>query len=305
MVRRRIGAALVCVVLFICCVAADQQCDRNTDIVQFLVEPFSSTSDVEARLACLLEVYYDSEDFRGVFLSVYYQATIGVVQKIDQGDFFINDAWVGEYLVTFAEKYRMAVIHDKLNTPWLSIPWKQAMEPDQDLVLIIQDLLLAMNAHINFDLCQAIQASGITPRFVSKYRDHTKINKILSEVYGKALDILAVHYQPALKNVTRILDPLLSIGTDMMLALMRQVAWDNAVTLNGLKSGTKAFDAYVGMLEIQAGIVGDAITILDIDKTLFQLLKLAEGPNPLQTFCCWMPSACNVVPRGAQMVAQC
>jgi len=273
--------------------AATADCNAQTNIVELLQSPFVSVNDTTDRLLCLLQVYVDRSDPRGVFLTVYSEVTLEMRARIEQGNYFHDNAWVAQYLVDFADMYRQRVVQRETNDPALPAVWRQAFERDANLTLIIQDLVLGMNAHIDYDLSIAIKTVGMTPHFATKYRDHNLVNDVLDVAYRAALTDLATHYDPAFNNITRsVLGPVITVGFEILIRLTRQGAWDNAMSLTALANDPKAYRGYLAVLDAQAVVLGKGALVLNLDKALFAILKLLEGPNQMQSFCCWMPSYC-------------
>jgi hypothetical protein len=74
--------------------------------------------------------------------------------------------------------------------------------------LVIQDLLLGMNAHINFDLPFAIEAVGISPNTTSRYLDHTRVNDVLGEISNEIVAALGSLYGTSYAALDSALGPL-------------------------------------------------------------------------------------------------
>jgi len=270
-----------------------QACTNQTDVVALVRVPFADLDDVQSRLNCLLTIYLESNDFKGVFLSVYVQVTFAVIDKIDDGNYFANNVWVGQYLVNFANMYRERVFQLFTNDPALPCVWKEAFEPDRNLTLIFQDLLLGMNAHIDYDLAIAISATGMSPNRRQKYSDHNLVNNVLHTVYQTALTTLVTNYEPAMNKLMKDIGPLVSIAMDLLLRLTRQAAWDNASLLNLATHRSKLlYKLYLDGLDIQASLVGKAVKAVQLDKGLFLAMKDLEGDDPMDQFCVWMPAYC-------------
>lgn len=100
----RNGVVVALAVVFVLAVchasvlAANFDCNTDTDILTLLHDPFSSVEDTEARLACLQQIYLNTSNPNGVFLAVYLQVTVEMKQELANG-FFIDRDWVSSYLV--------------------------------------------------------------------------------------------------------------------------------------------------------------------------------------------------------------
>jgi len=282
---------------FLCAFLASAacQCDNSTNIESLVSTPLRDLDDAASRLTCLLSVFIDSKDFRGVFLGVYVDVTFAVIEKIEDGNYFFNNTWVGQYLVNFADLYRQRVLQQITDSPSLPCTWRQAFEPDRNITLIFQDLLLGMNAHIDYDLAIAISKTGMRPNRRQKFKDHTLVNQVLESVYSTALTDLVKNYEPAVGNITKKLFPLISLAFDILLPLTRQAAWDNAsmLSLASHRGGRLLYNLYLKGIDTEATLIGSTIQTLHIDQGLFAAMKLLEGDDPMFQFCCWMPSYCQ------------
>jgi hypothetical protein len=179
----------------------DADADRGGDeaVLSLVAEPFTSVEETYRTLHDLERLFRERGDRRAVFLTVYARVTREVALGIDRGE-FENPTWVAEYLVTFANFYRRALLDYESGTVE-SLPraWRlffRATGTDESLV--IQCAALGINAHVNYDLALALHAVGIERDRRSKYRDHRQINAILWRLVDETLDRLAERYAPGL-----------------------------------------------------------------------------------------------------------
>src|SRR3954452_1214718 len=94
---------------------------------------------------------------RRPFLSTYLRTTQAVGDAVDQG-IFLDPPWVEEWDVAFAELYLQA--HDAFVAGEMSAvprPWRLAFTAPDDLPAL-RHVLLGINAHVNYDLPQALLA---------------------------------------------------------------------------------------------------------------------------------------------------
>lgn len=134
----------------------------------------------------------------GYFAALYYKVTAAVRDGIASGQ-FQNGPRMEKFDVLFANRYLEAYYNWKNNLP-LTASWQYAFaETPKRGVLVLQHLLLGMNAHINLDLgIVAVQAAGSEP-FADIQVDFNSINSIIS----------ALTYQ-VLNEISRV-SPLLSL----------------------------------------------------------------------------------------------
>ncbi|WP_183560853.1 DUF5995 family protein [Mucilaginibacter sp. SP1R1] len=133
----------------------------------------------------------------GYFAALYYRVTASVRDGIASGQ-FENGARMEKFDVVFANRYLDAFNAWKNKQP-LSASWQAAFEAaDSSSTLILQHLLLGMNAHINLDLgIAAVEVSEGNMDGVQK--DFNSINTIIS----------ALTYE-VINEITRV-SPLLSL----------------------------------------------------------------------------------------------
>lgn len=121
---------------------------------------------------------------RGFFAALYRNVTLKVKEGIAAG-VFDDGPRMERFDVAFANRYLTALGSFRQNQP-LSNCWRTAFQTNSHYwPLIIQQLLVGMNAHINFDL--GIAAAGIAPgpELPSLREDFDRINTILGSMILK------------------------------------------------------------------------------------------------------------------------
>ena len=119
-----------------------------------------------------------------VFLSTYQRTTQAVGEAIARGH-FEDPGWVERWDVAFAELYLTALDTELDGGSRLSRPWRLAFAASPDLHPL-QHVLLGINAHINYDLPQALLAVISDDDFSDsvlierRRRDHERIDAVLS-----------------------------------------------------------------------------------------------------------------------------
>lgn len=213
--------------------AGDWRDAPDSDRADHLASPFTSIPDVLDRLGELEADLRAADDRRAVFLSVYTRMTEQVQTEIDAGGFEDAD-WVSAYLVAFADEYRRAFVayergdYDAVPWPWL-VAFDAALTGD---MLVVQDALLGVNAHINYDLTDTLHTVGIDPDRPTKRADHDHVNAILASLVDTIQDTLVDVYDAL--GVSDIDSLLGRFDEYLVLAGMaggRDVAWANAVLL--------------------------------------------------------------------------
>lgn len=124
-----------------------------------------------------------NNDRIGYFAALYHKVTLKVKEDIDN-NLFENGARLAQLDVLFANRYLYAAYEWQKdpNGPNISQSWRKAFENlNSSHRLVLQHLLLGMNAHINYDLGIAVAESAKNGSDINDLRkDYNAINNILS-----------------------------------------------------------------------------------------------------------------------------
>lgn len=205
------------------------------------------------------------------FLGTYRRTTLAIGKAVDAGAF--EDAeWVERWDVVFAELY-LAALDAHLGDGSPSRPWRLAFEPPPGLPAL-RHVLLGINAHVNYDLPQALLAVISDDDFsdasliASRRRDHERIDSVLSRRVAAEDAELAGH---GLTLTDRLLQPLNRLSTKRFLRESRAKVWHNTVALQAARlDGPDAYDVRLGELEVLS-----AARIADLLAPGQVLLRLA------------------------------
>jgi hypothetical protein len=166
--------------------------------------------------------------FNGLYLAV----TQAVATRVSTGG-FSDSAWLARLDVQFAGFYFRALRAALSGAPcpgcWSAL---FAVRGDRRIARI-QFALAGMNAHINHDLCLAVdatcKAAGIAPQHgTPQYRDYTSVNPTLDSLIEQAKQALHVRLPgDALPEVTHLED----LTAAWNIAAARENAWINAEQL--------------------------------------------------------------------------
>ena len=140
--------------------------------------------EVIAQLDLIIERARSAQSRVGFFATLYRNVTIKVKDGIAAG--FFNDGPRMEKLdVAFATRYLTALESFQNQKP-LSKCWRVAFEAaDSWFPIILQQLLIGMNAHINFDLGVAAQNVAPGNDLPALKDDFNKINLVLGDMILK------------------------------------------------------------------------------------------------------------------------
>ena len=231
------------------------------DEVDSVVREMQSRADV---------LPHDQQHLRR-FLGTYQRTTLAVGKAVDGGH-FEDPAWVEQWDVAFARLYLDALdLHLDRGVP--ARPWRLAFDAPSDLAPLRQ-VLLGINAHVNYDLPQALLAVIDDDDFAdpavlaSRRRDHERIDSVLAGRVAAEDDELG----SAGRSLTdRVLQPLNRLSSKRVLRESRTKVWHNTLELQTARvAGRPAYDARLAELEVLS-----AARIADLLAPGQVLLRLA------------------------------
>jgi hypothetical protein len=195
--------------------------------------------DLLSRMDALLQPMRAAGDERQHFLSTYMRTTIAVKHDIERGAFVDGD-WTERWDIAFADLYLDALEewNAKGSVPG---PWRIAFEAANATPRVppLRHLLLGMNAHINYDLPQALILVITDQEFddpalvLRRSRDHERIDAILSGRVAAEDGELRKMEQPGDRTLLdHLLTPFNRAGSKRFLKEARDKVWRNAQALS-------------------------------------------------------------------------
>jgi hypothetical protein len=150
------------------------------------VTQVTTIDDILAQLEIIIADSVRTSSRMGYFAALYYKVTAGVKDGIAKGQ-FENGPRMEQFDVIFAERYLDALNAWKKNEQ-VTESWRVAFDAvNNGYLLVLQQLLLGMNAHINLDLgIAAVTVSGGQLDTVQK--DFYTINAIISSLTYQVLN---------------------------------------------------------------------------------------------------------------------
>jgi hypothetical protein len=234
--------------------------------------------DLIERMAVLAGELRRDGDARLAFHATYLRTTRAVAAALRAG-LFEDAAWVERWDVAFARLYLDALDAarrgDPVPEPWAVAFAAAAARPDLPPV---RHVLLGMNAHINYDLPQALLAVISDAEFddpgvlARREADHRRIDEVLAARVG-AEDAELHQLEPAMTWQDRVLQPVNRMATRRFLRESRAKVWANALELcHAREAGPEAYDARLAELEELCGR-----RVADLVRPGPVLLRLAVG----------------------------
>lgn len=147
----------------------------------------------------------------GVFARAYHRFTLAIVAYSASG-IFEDPGWIADFDVRFARRYAHALENPELR----AAPWRIAFDAaDVKGVRAIRHLMLGINAHMSYDLCQVL-LEGVLDDRARRHRDFVKVNgviaravpsiqRLVEDEYGenlRAMDLLGLNADELLTEDT-------------------------------------------------------------------------------------------------------
>jgi hypothetical protein len=225
------------------------------------------------RMAALLEPLQAAGDQRQYFHATYQRTTIAVAEELKHGG-FADPEWVERWDVVFADLY-LDALEAVLAGREPSRPWAIAFGAPAGLPAL-RHVLLGMNAHINYDLPQALIAVITDEQFddpallTRREADHKAIDTVLASRVAAEDDELTQISGPG-TVLDQLLRPFNRLGTQRFLREAREKVWANAIALS--RARRQGPDAYTTVLAELEGLSAAKVTALMVPGQV--LLKLA------------------------------
>ena len=203
-------------------------------------------------MAVLLEPLQAGLDQRRFFHATYQRTTIAVAAELRRGGFGDRD-WVERWDIAFAGLY-LDALEASLDGRRPARPWDIAFSAPASLPPL-RHVLLGMNAHVNYDLPQALLAVITDEEFgdeallARREADHRVIDGVLASRVAAEADELARNSGP-LPRLDRLLRTVSQLGTRRFLREARAKVWANAMALSqARRQGPDAYAARLAQLE--------------------------------------------------------
>ncbi len=233
--------------------------------------PINSIDDVLAALDAIIAKSKTDQHPLGYFAALYRQVTAEVKQGIADG--FFEDKHRMERLdVLFATRYLEAYHAFEAGQP-VTQSWLRAFKASSSYwPIVLQHLLLGMNAHINLDL-------GIAAAEVSKGQnledlkaDFNKINQILSRLVTSVENDLASIW-PTLKKILRWTRKVDNFLIDFSMEIARDGAWRFAEKL----SAAADWDEEIKLRDVKVAELARKIYPSGfVVRLLFSIIRIGE-----------------------------
>lgn len=200
--------------------------------------------DIDEAIPCMrkvLDYFHERNDYRAVFLRAYYIITervhAAVHQHGNRKQIFFDPDWIKSLAGKFSTLYIQSLTTFERDAE-SELAWKIAHKVAAERrSTVIQDLILGLNAHINYDLAYGIYLNFkehgddknhlLLPR---RKFDHDQVNDILVASIPEITETLARDYGGAIRFLDAALDRLDDLLAGVGLKHYRERVWWNAVS---------------------------------------------------------------------------
>ena len=205
-----------------------------------LEKRYESLDQIVASFQALEQALYERKDRRAVFATTYLTMTLEIEKRV--GEHTYNDPeWVAAYAVSFANLYRSAfVAFERGDMAEVPEPWRISFETAEGRSnLILQDLLLGVNAHINHDLALALVEVTIDPEREARREDHLAVNEAIGKATNAVQARLGTLYVPFFGHLDRFFGRFDEHVAGFSIEKARLNAWKSAVSLANAQTDTE------------------------------------------------------------------
>ncbi|MFD2567305.1 DUF5995 family protein [Pseudotenacibaculum haliotis] len=237
------------------------------------MKPIHTIEEVIAALDEIIEVSQVNNDPLGYFAALYRKVTIKVKEGIAEG-FFDNGPRMERLDVIFASRY-IDAYHAYQKSKPVTLSWMKAFELSKKFwPIVLQHLLIGMNAHINLDLGIAA-AEVMKGKDIQKLKgDFDKINEILSSLVHQVETDLSEIW-PTLRKILKWTGKVDDFLINFSMEIARDGAWDFAVQLSNTPENDQA--ALIHSRDESVAKIGNLITNPGfIAGTIFKIIRLGE-----------------------------
>lgn len=202
--------------------------------------PYQTIDEVVRDFAARETRLRSLSDRRCIFLTLYGIVSSEIRSRLDQR-YFTDNAWAHRYAVTFANLYREALErYDAGRLKEVPKAWRLCFDVAKaGNGLVLQDMFLGINAHVNNDLPHALVAASIEPDRALRYKDHTAVNTVLGGITERATQRVAALYAPGLAAMDELGGQIDEMLSSFSLQVARDSAWESAVSLSNARNAAE------------------------------------------------------------------
>ena len=209
----------------------------------------------------------------GYFAALYRNVTVKVKEGIES-NFFDDGKRMEKLDVIFALRYIEAYYAWQKNEK-ITQSWQKTFElSTKHWPIVLQHLLIGMNAHINLDLGIAAAEVSKNSNINDLEDDFKKINTILSSLVNEVQNDLSEMW-PTLKKILQITKKTDDFLVDFSMELARNGAWNFALLManSPVESSNNIINSRDEKIAKKAGLITSPGILA---STLFKIIRLGE-----------------------------
>ena len=215
----------------------------------------------------------NNESPLGYFAALYLRVTIEVKNKLGTA-YFDDDARMEKLDVIFANRYLKAYF-DYQKDLEITHSWKKTFDKSTSgKLIVLQHLLLGMNAHINLDLGIAAAEISQDGSIDSLQNDFNRINEILASLVNEVQEDLS-RVWPILQWILQKLKGADDFIVDFSMKIARDGAWKFAKTMSTTSNEQRA--NVIKLRDQRIAKIADLITDQSfLVRFLFWIIRITE-----------------------------
>jgi hypothetical protein len=177
-------------------------------------------------------------DRRSIFLKCYLMMTRNMLAALKKGEFH-DPSWVYDLLLRFADYYFEALTAYEQNSKYTPVVWNVVHDAAQAQgTNVLQNLLLGVNAHINYDLVLALvdvldfkNQKTSQERIKTRYTDHCHINAIIAQTIDAVQDQVVEEASPRMDAVDKLFGRLDEWLIAELITHWRDEVWKHSIDM--------------------------------------------------------------------------
>ena len=206
---------------------------------------------VSERMLAQITAWEQAQDRRSEFLSCYHLMTENMLSAISTAEFH-DPVWVSNLLNHFAGYYFNALEAYESASPSTPSVWRQTFDASrQPDIQILQNLMLGMNAHINYDLTFTLvdmlekEWHGLTKtQRDQRFADHCHVNAVIHRTIDAVQDTIIEPQEPVFEIIDQLLGPVDEWVVSTLVSHWRDEVWENAVELLEIEPAKRSESAH-------------------------------------------------------------
>jgi hypothetical protein len=231
--------------------------------------------EVIIRMQLMLQQWEKEADQKAVFLRCYQMMTNNMLSAIEKQEFHDSD-WVNRLLLRFADYYFNALEAYEREPASALLAWQLAFNSTRDpRAMTLQNLLLGVNAHINYDLVLAL-TDLLKPEWDNlsgkqrnqRYTDHKHVNEVIAATIDAVQDQVLEPSMPVMDYLDRLLGKYDEMIISRLLTEWRESVWAYVVQLLEA-AGSDERSAIIHQVENKANRLGEMIYIGDSQRNAY------------------------------------